>query len=78
VLGVAVGVVLERGSLIRWSAASQRQLDNIAIAERQLPRVKALLASDPRFNDVEAGAYTGQDGAVGLIGFVSSLPTGSL
>jgi hypothetical protein len=47
-----------------------RQQYNMAVAQRELPRVQALLDADMRFKDVKAYVYTGQDGAVGLAGRV--------
>jgi hypothetical protein len=47
-----------------------RQRYNMAVAEKELPRVNAILAADHRYQDVKAFVYTGQEGAVGLIGSV--------
>ncbi len=47
-----------------------RQRVNMAIAEEELPRVQAVLDGDWRFKEVTAYVYTGQDGAVGLGGWV--------
>lgn len=48
------------------------QLENIRAAESLAPRVQRLLDADPRFEDVKASPYTGQNGAVRLDGFVES------
>lgn len=48
----------------------ERQRYNMEVAERELPRVNAILAADRRFQEVKTFVYTGQDGAVGLIGKV--------
>lgn len=45
---------------------------NMQRAEERLPGVQAILDADPRFRDVKAGVYTGQDGAVGLFGRVET------
>lgn len=47
-----------------------RQRYNMAVAEEELPRVKAVLDTDKRFKDVKVYVYTGQDGAIGLAGTV--------
>lgn len=47
-----------------------RQRLNMAVAQEELPRVQAVLDADKRFNGVKAYVYTGQDGAVGLVGTV--------
>jgi hypothetical protein len=47
-----------------------RQRYNMDVAQRELPRVQALIDADKRFKDVRVYVYTGQDGAVGLIGWV--------
>lgn len=62
VAAVALGPLGSRG----------RQHDNMAIAQEELPRVQTALHADPRFKDVQAFVYTGQDGAVGLTGTVET------
>jgi hypothetical protein len=47
-----------------------QQRAGMAAAEEQLPGVRAVLAGDPRYADVDAGVYTGMGGAVGLHGSV--------
>jgi hypothetical protein len=47
-----------------------RQRYNMAVAQEELPRVQAIIDADKRFKDVKVYVYTGQDGAVGLVGFV--------
>jgi hypothetical protein len=49
-----------------------RQRVNMQRAEERLPAVQAILDADPRFKGVQAGVYTGQDGALGLFGHVES------
>ncbi|HEX4609437.1 MAG TPA: hypothetical protein VH092_14665 [Urbifossiella sp.] len=49
-----------------------RQRYNLARAEEHLPKVQAIINSDPRLKEVKIGVYTGQDGAVGLFGRVES------
>jgi hypothetical protein len=49
-----------------------RQHHNMAIAGDHLPSVRAILAGDGKFKDVEAFVYTGQGGAVGLFGSVET------
>jgi hypothetical protein len=49
-----------------------RQLTNLEVAEIVAPQVQAVLDAEPRFRNVKAGRYTGQDGAVSLSGFVES------
>ena len=61
VLGVAVYVPFSPGG---------RQRVNMAVAREELPRVQAILDADKRFKDVKTYVYTGQDGAVGLVGTV--------
>jgi len=51
---------------------TSRQLTNLEVAEQERPKVQALLDTEPRFRDVWAGVYTGQDGAVSLNGFVET------
>ncbi len=46
--------------------AGGRQRDNMRRAAERLPAVQAILDADPRYREVRAGVYTGQDGAVGL------------
>jgi hypothetical protein len=53
------------------NTSAERQRYNMAVAEEELPRVKAILAADKRFKEVTVYVYTGQDGAVGLIGTVA-------
>lgn len=48
-----------------------RQRYNMAVAEKELPRVKAILDADKRFKEVKVYVYTGQDGAIGLTGTVA-------
>ena len=49
-----------------------RQRYNMQRAEERLPAVRAMLEADPRFREVTAGVYTGQDGAIGLFGRVET------
>ena len=49
-----------------------RQQYNMQRAEERLPSVQAILDADPRFKEVHAWVYTGQDGAVGLFGRVET------
>lgn len=49
-----------------------RQEVNMAVAREQLPRVEEALRADERFKEVKASVYTGQDGAVGLVGKVEN------
>ncbi len=69
-LGLVLGVFLERGLLHGRNPGAERQRVNMGIAEAHLPKVEALLRADERFKDVKAYVYTGQDGAVGLSGWV--------
>jgi hypothetical protein len=63
VIGLAVYIPYSPG---------HRQRVNMAIAEKELPRVEALLRADGRFKDVQAFVYSGQDGALALVGSVKS------
>lgn len=47
-----------------------RQRYNMAVAQEELPRVQAVLDADVRFEDVKACVYTGQGGAIGIVGTV--------
>jgi len=49
-----------------------RQHHNMAVAEEYLPRVRAIVAEDKKFKDVDTFIYTGQGGAVGLFGSVET------
>jgi hypothetical protein len=69
-LGLVLGVFLERGFLHSVKLVAERQQVNLRVAGGQLPKVEALLRADERFKEVRAGVYTGQDGAVGLWGRV--------
>ncbi len=71
VLIVAVGATLLLFEAWYPYTGGGRQRYNMAIAEEELPRVKAILAADKRFKDVKAYVYTGQDGAIGLTGTVA-------
>lgn len=50
--------------------SGERQRYNMAVAKEELPRVNAILAANHRYQNVKAFVYTGQEGAVGLMGTV--------
>ena len=54
-----------------WSPGG-RQTINMRIARKHLPQVQAILDQDARFAKVTIGEYTGQDGALGLWGDVTT------
>ncbi len=70
VLLVAATATLLFMTALRSFTPVGRQQYNMAVAERELPRVRTLLEADNRFKGVSAYVYTGQDGAVGLVGWV--------
>ena len=47
-----------------------RQMINMRVAAKHLPEVQAIIAADPRYKDVQAAVYTGQDGALHVAGDV--------
>lgn len=71
-LGSAMAVVLLLFAAWYPYRGGGRQRYNMRIAEEQLPEVQAVLDADPRLKLVEIGVYSGQDGAVGLFGWVES------
>jgi hypothetical protein len=70
VLLVSVSAALLVFAAWRPYTSGGRQQYNMAVAQDKLPRVQAVLDADNRFKDVQAYVYTGQDGAVGLAGWV--------
>jgi hypothetical protein len=70
VLPVAVAATLLLFAAWYPYTAGGRQRYNMAVAQEELPRIQALIDADKRFKDVKAYVYTGQDGAVGLVGTV--------
>jgi hypothetical protein len=75
-LGILLGALVE-ANVTPWyvrltNPPAARQAVNLEIARQQLPRVEALLKSDKRVQEVQAGEYTGQDGAVWLFGHVQA------
>ncbi len=71
-LAVAVG-----GAFWLWGTwtpytADKQQQYNLQRAEECLPGVRVILDTHSRFKDVQVGVYTGQNGAVGLCGFVET------
>jgi hypothetical protein len=65
-LALFIGVIVSN-SIPRTDG---RQQTNMEVAHEEIPRVEAILQADQRFKDVKAYVYTGQDGAVGLMGTV--------
>lgn len=49
-----------------------RQQRNMEVARENLPLVQGIIDSNTKFREVSASVYTGQDGAISLIGAVSS------
>ena len=47
-----------------------RQLENLKIAEKLVPQVEAILATNPRYHKVQVDTYTGMDGALRIGGSV--------
>jgi len=56
----------------RGPGAADRQRSNLAVAEEEIPRVRAALDADPRFREVEMGRFTSQDGGIAIMGGVES------
>jgi hypothetical protein len=44
----------------------------MAIARSHLPKIEAIVAANERYKRVRTGVYTGQDGAIWLVGDVES------
>lgn len=57
-----------------WNASfgNGHQRRNLEIARSELPRADAIVASDPRFQDVRAGVWPGSGGALGFFGRVEA------
>jgi hypothetical protein len=53
-------------------SAAGRQRHNMAIARNHLPKIEAIVAANQRYRFVRTGVYTGQDGAIWLVGDVES------
>ncbi|MBX9579294.1 MAG: hypothetical protein K2X87_03220 [Gemmataceae bacterium] len=68
-LAAAAAFTLVAGRDIRGAA---RQRANLAVAEEEMPRVRAALEADPRFQNVRAELYTPQGGGLGLWGAVET------
>ena len=70
VLLVAVAVILLLFNAWYPYTSGGRQRYNMAVAQEELPRVRAILDAVQRFKNVKAFVYTGQEGALGLAGTV--------
>jgi hypothetical protein len=65
---VAIAVWIGRSD----DPAATRQLQNLAVANEHLPKIRQRIAGDPRFSEIQLYAYTGLDGAIGVHGTVRS------
>lgn len=70
VLPVAVATTLLLFAALYPYTGGARQQYNMAVAREELPRVQAILDADEAFKEVQAGVYSGQGGAVALVGTV--------
>ena len=65
----AIGLKLY-GRFSPGSRSAERQLINLAAVEEELPKVRAVLATDQRFNGVETSFRSSDHGALAIVGTV--------